>query len=171
MVKSESAEVKTIGNIMSKQLITIDADSSAFEAAKKMSEKMVSSIVITDNDKTVGILTERDLIKQVCAADLQASKTPLTSIMSAPLITIEKNSTVEDAADIMIKNKVRHLGVSGSSSSSSSSKHNAQIIGIVSSRDLVRLFIHKLGNNEKMLTNQLISNYYWQEEPIEEINS
>lgn len=58
---------------MSKQLITIDADSSAFEAAKKMSEKMVSSIVITDNDKTVGILTERDLIKQVCAADLQAS--------------------------------------------------------------------------------------------------
>ena len=153
---------------MSKHLITIDADSSAFEVAKKMSEKMVSSIIITDNDKTVGILTERDLIKQVCATDLQASKTPLTSIMSAPLITIEKNSTVEDAADIMIKNKVRHLGVSDSSSSS---KHNAQIIGIVSSRDLVRLCIDKLGNNEKILTNQLISNYYWQEEPIEEINS
>ncbi len=132
---------------MSKHLITIDADSSAFEAAKKMSEKMVSSIIITDNDKTVGILTERDLIKQVCATDLQASKTPLTSIMSAPLITIEKNSTVEDSADIMIKNKVRYLGVSDSSSS----KHNAQIIGIVSSRDLVRLFTDKLGNNEKML--------------------
>jgi signal-transduction protein with cAMP-binding, CBS, and nucleotidyltransferase domain len=165
LIKSESTEVKTIETIMSKHLITIDADSSAFEVAKKMSEKMVSSIIITDNDKTVGILTERDLIKQVCATDLQASKTPLTSIMSAPLITIEKNSTVEDAADIMIKNKVRHLGVSDSS------KHNAQIIGIVSSRDLVRLFIHKLGNNEKMLTNQLISNYYWQEEPIEEINS
>lgn len=165
MIKSESTEVKTIETIMSKHLITIDADSSAFEVAKKMSEKMVSSIIITDNDKTVGILTERDLIKQVCATDLQASKTPLTSIMSAPLITIEKNSTVEDAADIMIKNKVRHLGVSDSS------KHNAQIIGIVSSRDLVRLFIHKLGNNEKILTNRLISNYYWQEEPIEEINS
>ena len=151
---------------MSKHLITINADSSAFEAAKKMSEKMVSSIIITDNDKTVGILTERDLIKQVCATDLQASKTPLTSIMSAPLITIDKNSTVEDAADIMIKNKVRHLGVSDSSSN-----RNAQIIGIVSSRDLVRLFIHKLGKNEKMLTNQLINNYYWQEEPVEEINS
>jgi CBS domain-containing protein len=168
LVKSESTEVKTIETVMSKHLITIDADSSAFEAAKKMSEKMVSSIIITDNDKTVGILTERDLIKQVCATDLQASKTPLTSIMSAPLITIDKNSTVEDAADIMIKNKVRHLGVSDSSSSS---KHNAQIIGIVSSRDLIRLFIHKLGKNEKMLTNQLINNYYWQEEPMEEINS
>jgi CBS domain-containing protein len=168
LVKSESTEVKTIESIMSKHLITIDADSSAFEAAKKMSERMVSSIIITDNDKTVGILTERDLIKQVCATDLQASKTPLTSIMSAPLITIDKNSTVEDAADIMIKNKVRHLGVTYSSSSSN---HNAQIIGIVSSRDLVRLFIHKLGKNEKVLTNQLINNYYWQEEPVEEINS
>ena len=164
MVKSESTEVKTIESIMSKQLITIDADSSAFEAAKKMSEKMVSSIIITDNDKTVGILTERDLIKQVCATDLQASKTPLTSIMSAPLIAIDKNSTVEKAADIMIKNKVRHLGVSDSSS-----KDNAQITGTVSSRDLVRLFIHKLGENEKIITNQLIDNYYWQEESMEEL--
>jgi CBS domain-containing protein len=166
LVKSESAEVKTIGNIMSKQLITIDADSSAFEAAKKMSEKMVSSIVITDNDKTVGILTERDLIKQVCAADLQASKTPLTSIMSAPLIAIYKDSAIEEAADLMIKNKVRHLGVTDSSSN-----NDAQIIGIVSSRDLIRLFIHKLGQHEKMLTNQLIADYYWQEEPMEELNS
>jgi CBS domain-containing protein len=150
---------------MSKQLITIDADSNAFEAAKKMSEKMVSSIVITDNDKTVGILTERDLIKQVCAADLQASKTPLTSIMSAPLIAIYKDSVVEEAADIMIKNKVRHVGVTDSSNK------NPQIIGIVSSRDLVKLFIHKLGQHEKMLTNQLIADYYWQEEPMEELNS
>jgi CBS domain-containing protein len=165
LVKSESAEVKTIGNIMSKQLITIDADSSAFEAAKKMSEKMVSSIVITDNDKTVGILTERDLIKQVCAADLQASKTPLTSIMSAPLIAIYKDSAIEEAADLMIKNKVRHLGVTDSSN------NDAQIIGIISSRDLIRLFIHKLGQHEKMLTNQLIADYYWQEEPMEELNS
>ena len=149
---------------MSKQLITIDADSSAFEAAEKMSEKMISSIIITDNDKTVGILTERDLIKQVCATDLQASKTPLTSIMSAPLIAIDKNSTVEKVADIMIKNKVRHLGVSDSSS-----KDNAQITGMVSSRDLVRLFIHKLGENEKIITNQLIDNYYWQEESMEEL--
>ena len=81
---------------MSRQLITIDADSSAYEAAKKMSEKMISSIVVTDSGKVVGILTERDLIKQVCAADLQASKTPLTSIMSAPLIAIDKYSAVEE---------------------------------------------------------------------------
>ena len=44
------------------------------------------------------------------ATDLQASKTPVASIMSVPLIVIDKDSTVEKAAEIMIKNKVRHLG-------------------------------------------------------------
>jgi CBS domain-containing protein len=164
LVKSEPTDVKTIESIMSKEIITIDADSSAYEAAKKMSEKMVSSIVITDNDKTIGILTERDLIKQVCAADLQASKTPLTSIMSAPLISIDKDSAIEVAADTMIKNKVRHLGVT------SSSNNNPQIIGMISTRDLVRLLIDKLNSSDNHVP-MLIKALYWQEEPLEELNS
>jgi CBS domain-containing protein len=70
LVKPEPIEVKTIESIMSKQLVSMDADSNTFQAAKKMSEKNISAIVITDSGKIVGILTERDLIKQVCAADL-----------------------------------------------------------------------------------------------------
>jgi len=165
LAKSESTEAKSIENMMSKRLITIGADSSAFDAAKQMSEKMISSIIVTDNDKIVGILTERDLVKQVCATDLKASKTPLASIMSAPLITVDKDSTVEHAANTMIKNKVRHLGVTAGN------ENNPEIIGIVSSRDIVRLYLHALEKHENMLTNQLIDNYYWQEEPMEEINS
>jgi signal-transduction protein with cAMP-binding, CBS, and nucleotidyltransferase domain len=65
----------------------------------------------------------------------------------------------------MIKNKVRHLRVT------TSNENNPQIIGIVSSRDIVRLYLHTLQTQEKMLTNQLIDNYYWQEEPMEELNS
>jgi len=49
--------------------------------------------------------------------------------------------------------------------------NNPEIIGIVSSRDIVRLYLHALEKHENMLTNQLIDNYYWQEEPMEEINS
>jgi CBS domain-containing protein len=165
LARSESTEAKRIENMMSRRLITIGADNSAFDAAKQMSEKMISSIIVTDNNKIVGILTERDLVKQVCATDLQASKTPLASVMSAPLITIDKDSTVEHAANTMIKNKVRHLGVTDSN------ENNPQIIGILSSRDIVRLYLHALEKHEKMLTNQLIDNYYWQEEPMEELNS
>ena len=49
--------------------------------------------------------------------------------------------------------------------------NNPEIIGIVSSRDIVRLYLHALEKHENMLTNQLIDNYYWQEESMEEINS
>jgi signal-transduction protein with cAMP-binding, CBS, and nucleotidyltransferase domain len=94
-----------IEEIMSKGLVTLSADSTAFDAAKEMSTKVISSIITTDTDKTVGIVTERDLVKQVCAKDLLSSKTPLIAIMSSPLITINKNLLVEEAARIMIKNK------------------------------------------------------------------
>ena len=84
------------------------------------------------------------MIKQVCAADLRSSKTPVASIMSAPLIPIDKDSEVEKAAEIMIKNKVGHLGIRDSS--------NHQIIGIISSRDLMRLLIHKLESHAKIFS-------------------
>ena len=80
----------------------------------------------------------------MCAADLRSSKTPVASIMSAPLIPIDKDSEVEKAAEIMIKNKVGHLGIRDSS--------NHQIIGIISSRDLMRLLIHKLESHAKIFS-------------------
>ena len=96
-----------------------------------MSKNIVSSIILTDSDKIVGIVTERDLIKNVCAKDLLSSKTPVTVIMSSPLISVDKDLLVEEAARTMIKNKVRHLAV----------KENAanQIIGIISSTDFTIL--------------------------------
>ncbi|MDQ6862344.1 MAG: CBS domain-containing protein [Thermoproteota archaeon] len=99
---------------MSKMLIKIKADSSAFEVAKMMSDYKVSSIILTDGqDKIVGIITERDMVREICAKDLLSSKTPVISVMSKllPLITIGKNSSIEEAAAMMIKNEVRHLPV------------------------------------------------------------
>ena len=63
----------------------------------------------------------------------------------------------------MIKNKVRHLGVRDSN-------NNSQIIGIVSLRDLIRLLIHKLESIDNDVP-PLVKALYWQEEPIEELNS
>jgi CBS domain-containing protein len=157
--KSESKEVTRIEELMSKQLITIDADTTALQAAKKMSEKVISSIIITDSGRIVGILTERDFIKQVCARDLPASKAPISSIMSAPLIVIDKDSSVEKAAEIMIERKVRHLAVED---------NNHKIIGIISSTDLTRFLIDKLEANDNI--SPLLKALYWQEEPIEEFD-
>jgi len=149
-----------IEEIMSKGLVTLSADSTAFDAANEMSTKVISSIITTDTDKTVGIVTERDLVKQVCAKDLLSSKTPLIAIMSSPLITINKNLLVEEAARIMIKNKVRHLAVE--------EVNDHHIIGLISSTDLIRFLMDKL--EQESDTSSLLKALYWEEEPLEAVD-
>lgn len=100
----------TVGQLMTERLETISPSDTAQEAAKKMRDKKVSSLVVTDvEDKPIGIVTERDLVRQVCTKVINSNDVIVHHIMSAPLATIDANSSVEVAADIMIQNKVRHL--------------------------------------------------------------
>jgi CBS domain-containing protein len=103
---------KSIGEVMTKKLETIEMSNSAQEAAKKMRDKNVSSLLVVDNSndgKPTGIVTERDLVRKVCINDASSKHTMIQGITSSPLITIDAVSSVEVAADIMIQNKVRHL--------------------------------------------------------------
>jgi CBS domain-containing protein len=100
----------TVGQLMTERLETISPSDTAQEAAKKMRDKKVSSLVVTDvEDKPIGIVTERDLVRQVCTKVVNSNDVIVHHIMSSPLATIDANSSVEVAADIMIQNKVRHL--------------------------------------------------------------
>ncbi len=100
----------TVGQLMTERLETISPSDTAQEAAKKMRDKKVSSLVVTDvEDKPIGIVTERDLVRQVCTKVINSNDVIIHHIMSSPLATIDANSSVEVAADIMIQNKVRHL--------------------------------------------------------------
>ena len=103
---------KSIGEIMTKKLETIAISSSAQEAAKKMRDKNVSSLLVIDNNnnsKPMGIVTERDLVRKVCVNDASSKHTMVEEITSSPLVTIDAISSVEVAADVMSQNKVRHL--------------------------------------------------------------
>src|SRR6476661_8782557 len=100
----------SINKIMTEKLETTEASSSAQEAAKKMRDKNVSSLVVTDENNTpVGIVTERDLVRKICVNDASSRNTLVQDMMSSPLATIDAISPVEAAADVMIQNKVRHL--------------------------------------------------------------
>ena len=100
----------SIGKVMTEKLETIDVSSSAQEASKKMRDKNVSSLVVIDNnDKPTGIVTERDLVRKVCVNDASSKSMIIQHIMSSPIVTIDSSSPVEAAADVMIQNKVRHL--------------------------------------------------------------
>jgi CBS domain-containing protein len=105
-----TTKVTSIGQLMTEKLETIALSNSAQQAAKKMRDKNVSSLLVVDIfDKPTGMVTERDLVRKVCVHDASCSKIPLKDIMSSPLATIDALSPVEVAADIMIQNRVRHL--------------------------------------------------------------
>src|SRR6478672_10273177 len=92
---------------MTEKLETIEASLSAQEAATKMRDRKVSSLVVVDaNNKTVGMVTERDLVRKVCVYDASSKNTSVRDIMSDALVTTDAISEVGVAADLMIQNKL-----------------------------------------------------------------
>lgn len=100
----------TVRHVIRKKLETIGPSSTAQEAAKRMRSKKISSLVVIERgDAPVGIVTERDLVRQVCSRDISSDSVLIQEIMSSPIVTIDVNASIEQAADKMIQNKVRHL--------------------------------------------------------------
>ena len=136
-----------VGELMTQKLETIGSLSSAQEASKKMRDNNVSSLVVIDdsNNKPMGIVTERDLVRKVCVNDTSSnsssSKMLIKSIMSSPLVTIDATLSVEAAADAMIQNKVRHLLVIENNDIN-------RPLGIVTPTDFVAYLKENLNVNE-----------------------
>lgn len=100
----------TVVDIMSKRLEFVVETASVQEASKKMKEKNVSSlIVVGDNDKSKGLVTEQDLVRKVCVNDVNTSSVTIREIMSTPLIIINSDLSPSVAIDKMLQNNVRHL--------------------------------------------------------------
>ena len=103
-------KLTAIHEIMSNKLQTIEESSSVQDAAKKMREKTVSSLVVVNSsNKPIGIITERDIVRKICANDSSSKKTNVKDILSDVLVTTDALSEVGVAADLMVQNKVRHL--------------------------------------------------------------
>jgi CBS domain-containing protein len=100
----------SIAEVMTQRLETIKSSASAQDAAKRMSDKRISSLVVTDEtDIAIGIVTERDLVRRICVHDASSKHTIVEQIMSSALVTIDADSQIDVAADIMLQNNVRHL--------------------------------------------------------------
>ena len=143
---------------MSNKLVTIESDTTAFEIANRMMlQKRISAVIVMDSAKPAGIITERDLTRQVCAKDSPPSKTPATVLMSTPLGSVDKNSTIERAAEAMARNAIRHLAV----------EDGNKIIGMITTTDLSRYVKEKLLDKERV-SRPILEVLYPSEEPSEE---
>jgi CBS domain-containing protein len=124
-----------VRDLMRKKIETIEESASVQEAAKKMKEKNVSSLVVVDkNGRPLGLITERDLVRKVCINDIYTSKITNKEIMSSPLVTVKSKSVSSEAVDIMLQNNVRHLLVIDNEPSEDVNKP----IGIITPLDFTR---------------------------------
>ena len=120
--------MKSVKEIITRKIVTINPTDKAKKAAMSMSDNDVSSLIVLDNNgQPVGIITERDLVREVCTHDASSNNFIIEHIMSSPVATIDPNSSVETAANIMLENKVRHLLV----------MEDNKLIGIITSGDFI----------------------------------
>jgi len=99
-----------VSDMMTKKLEAIEGTASVQEAAKKMKDSYVSSLVVVDGEgKPQGLVTERDLVRKVCINDVRTSAVTNKEIMSSPLITIDSDSSPSKAAYMMLQSNVKHL--------------------------------------------------------------
>lgn len=100
----------SVSDMMTKQIETIERNASVQEVAKKMKNKNVSSLVVVDDEgKPQGLVTERDLVRKACVNDVRTSVVISKEIMSSPIITIDSMSSASAAVDMMLRNNIRHL--------------------------------------------------------------
>lgn len=124
-----------IRSFLKETVMTIDQNSSVTDAAKKMRDNKISSLLVVGDGVCKGIVTEVDFAKKVIAADLNPKETPISKIMSAPLITLDGNQPMEEAFFQMRKSNIRHILVTDA----------GKIIGMISIRDCADYFNQKFG--------------------------
>ena len=117
----------TVRDFMTTNVVTIDVDGTVLEAAKLMHQQDVGDLVVMEGVVAKGIVTERDLVRRVLAQK-KPLDTKVSEIMSDPLITIEEEASIRDAARKMVKYKIRRLPVT---------KKNV-LVGIIATSDFAR---------------------------------
>src|ERR671932_1569814 len=117
-----------VRDIMTKNIVMIDYDKSAMEAANIMTEKGISSVFIVRDNNPIGIVTERDFIKKICARGLSAAQVQIDSVMSQILTTADPQTPIDVAVQRMVNHKIRRLPI----------VESGKLVGIVTVTDLAK---------------------------------
>lgn len=161
----------------SKKTVTCNQIISIQEAAKIMTSKRVGSIIITENNKPLGIITDKDLRTKV-ATGFFSIKDSVSQIMSSPIITYHENISVAEAQIAMLQNKITHLCITLDGTP------DTELVGVLSEHDILLVHstsptvlfkeIKRAKNTEELKqinlkSQQLISGYINQRIPINTI--
>lgn len=102
---------KKLNDIISHEVIGVQPGTSVLNAMQIMRDKNISCILILDNNKPVGIFTERDIVRSAVQFESGSYNEDIQSFMTCPLLTAEKNKNIIEAYRLMEENKIRHMVV------------------------------------------------------------
>jgi len=123
--------VKHLLDAKGRHVIAISPDSSVFEAIKIMADKSIGSLVVMEDEKLAGIVTERDYARKVIVKGRSSKSTRVAEIMTADVVTTSSAETVDKCMAVMTELRIRHLPV----------LEDNRVIGIISIGDLVQAII------------------------------
>ena len=135
------ATVKQLLDQKGHEVLSIGPDDSVFDAIKKMADNDVGSLVVTEGEKLVGIITERHYARNVFLKGKSSPETTIREIMSTHVVCARPEQSVEECMAVMTDKAVRHLPV----------LERKQLIGIVSIGDLIKNII----SDQKFVIEQL----------------
>jgi CBS domain-containing protein len=121
--------LRTKGSIV----FSVSPDVTIYDAIAIMADKNVGGLLVTENDKPVGIFTERDYARKVALKEKSSRNTLIKEVMTSKLVTITSDHTVEQCMELMTSRHIRHLPV----------VDNGNLCGLISIGDVVRFVIQE----------------------------
>jgi len=121
------AGIVLIRDIMAKDVRVVRPDTSVKEVVATMNKFNIGSIIVVQGDRPVGIITERDILRRIVEPCLAPETLTARQLMTSPVITISETASIEEAARLMARKKIKKLPV----------MDNGKLVGILSYTDIV----------------------------------
>ena len=125
--REDSLPLKVV-DVMVREVITVDENSTVKEAVDIMNEFQIGSLIVLEKGKAVGIVTERDFLRRVIGEGKDAKNTRVEEIMTTPLVVVEPSADLEEAVKLMFQRKIKKLAV----------VDTKKLVGIVTLTDIAR---------------------------------
>lgn len=133
--------VRKLLQVKGQDIWSITPNATVFEALRMMADKDIGALLVTENDKLVGILSERDYARKVILQGKASRDTLVKDIMTSVLYTIHPDQTIEECMELMTARRIRHLPV----------VLDDQILGVISIGDVVKDIIYQQRQTIKSL--------------------
>ena len=114
------------------RVFVVAPDATVLQAVERMNEHLIGALVVVDNDKFVGIVTERDILTRLVAKEKNPRETRVADIMTRDVASILPTATVEHAMKMVTENRYRHLPVVLA----------GKLVGMISAGDLTHFIVH-----------------------------